>query len=67
MTKPEYLKEVRERAVRMVREHQPDHPSEWATIQSVSAKLGYTPQTLHTWVRTMRISVKTWPPTSVIA
>lgn len=26
---------------------EPDHPSEWATIQSVAAKLGCTPQTLH--------------------
>ncbi|MGN6321927.1 MAG: transposase, partial [Dyella sp.] len=50
MTNQKYSKEVRERAVRMVREHQPDHPSEWATIQSVAAKLGCTPQTLHNWV-----------------
>jgi transposase-like protein len=55
MTKQTYSKEVRERAVRMVREHQPDHPSEWARIQSVAAKLGCTPQTLHNWVRKAQV------------
>ena len=55
MRKPNYSKEVRERAVRMVREHQPDHPSEWATIQSVAAKLGCTPQTLHNWLRKAQV------------
>ena len=55
MTKQKYSKEVRERAVRMVREHQPDHPSEWATIQSVAAKLGCTPQTLHNWLRKAQV------------
>lgn len=39
----------------MVREHQPDHSSEWATIQSVAAKLGCTPQTLHNWVRKAQV------------
>lgn len=55
MRKPKYSKEVRERAVRMLREHQPDHPSEWATIQSVAAKLGCTPQTLHNWLRKAQV------------
>jgi transposase-like protein len=55
MTKQKYSKEVRERAVRMVREHQCDHPSEWATIQSVAAKLGCTPQTLHNWLRKAQV------------
>ena len=58
MTKQNYSKEVRERAVRMVREHQPDHPSEWATIQSVAAKLGCTPQTLHNWVSRTQVDAK---------
>lgn len=30
-----YSPEVRERAVRMVSEHQSDYPSEWATIQAI--------------------------------
>ncbi|GGA33728.1 hypothetical protein GCM10010981_23340 [Dyella nitratireducens] len=58
MTKQKYSKEVRERAVRLVRGHLPDHPSEWATIQSMAAKLGCTPQTLHHWVRKAQVRAK---------
>ncbi len=51
MAKTKYSPEVRERAVRMVREHLPEHASEWAAIQSIAGKLGCTPQTLHNWLR----------------
>ena len=43
--------EVRERAVRMVEEHREAHASEWAALQSVAPKLGYTAETLREWVR----------------
>ena len=43
--------EVRERAVRMVREHEHEHGSRWATVCSVAEKIGCTPQTLQNWVR----------------
>src|SRR5258708_5755282 len=43
--------EVRERAIRMVREHGADHPSEWAAIASIAGKLGCTSETLRRWVR----------------
>lgn len=47
-----YPPELRERAVRMVAECRHEHSSEWATIESVAAKLGIgTAQTLHAWVR----------------
>jgi len=46
-----YSSEVRERAVRMVREHGPEHPSEWAAIASIAGKLGCTAETLRRWVR----------------
>lgn len=46
-----YSPEVRERAVRMVFDHQHDHPSQWATIASVAQKIGCTPETLRQWVR----------------
>ena len=41
-----YPPELRERAVRMVFEHQHEYPSQWAAIESIAAKLGMTPETL---------------------
>ena len=40
-----YSPEVRERAVRMVLEHQNEHPSQWAAIKSISSKIGCTRET----------------------
>jgi transposase-like protein len=50
-TTTRYSEEVRERAVRLVFEQQREHGSQWASIQSVSGKLGCTPETLRRWVR----------------
>ncbi len=46
-----YSREVRERAVRMVLEQQQEYSSQWATILSISAKIGCTAETLRRWVR----------------
>lgn len=46
-----YPQELRERAVRMVFEHAPEHTSQWATIRSVAAKLDCTTECLRRWVR----------------
>ena len=48
---PKFSPEMRERAVRMVQEHRSEHPSQWAAIESIAAKVGCAPQTLHTWVK----------------
>src|SRR5436190_21752440 len=50
-TSNRYLPEVRERAVRLVREHQAEHTSLWAVIESIAAKIGCTAETLRHWVR----------------
>ncbi len=46
-----YPAEVRERAVRMVFEHQDEYPSQWKAIESISAKLSINHETLRQWVR----------------
>ena len=43
--------EVRERAVRMVREHRSEYRSLWAAIESIAPKIGCVPQTLNEWVK----------------
>ena len=46
-----YSPEIRERAVRMVFEHQADYDSQWAAMNSIAAKIGCTAETLRKWVR----------------
>jgi transposase len=46
-----YSPEVRERAVRMLVEHQGEHESQWAAIGSIAAKIGCSAETLRKWVR----------------
>jgi transposase len=46
-----YSPEVRERAVRLVFEHQGEHASQWAALTSIASKIGCTPETLRKWVR----------------
>jgi transposase len=46
-----YPPEVRERAVRMVFEHQGEYSSQWKAIESIAAKLSINHETLRIWMR----------------
>jgi transposase len=50
-----YSPEVRERAVRMVFEHQREYPSQWQAVVSIATKIGCTAETLRKWVRRAEI------------
>jgi transposase-like protein len=54
MTRPSrkpFAPEVRERAVRLVRDQQGEHPTQWAAIQAIAPKIGCSAEALRTWVR----------------
>ena len=50
-----YSPEVRERAVRMVLDHQSEYSSQWQAVISIAAKFGCTAETLRRWVRQVEV------------
>ncbi len=50
-TSKQFSPEVKDRAVRLVLEHQAEYPTQWAAITSIASKIGCAAETLRQWVR----------------
>lgn len=50
-TAKRYSPEVRDRAIRIVLDHEHNLPSQWAAIRSFAEEIGCTGETLRNWVR----------------
>jgi transposase len=59
-----YDKDLRVKAVRLVREHAGDYPTEWAAITAVSSRLGMSSETLRKWIRQAQVDEGSAPGVS---
>ena len=56
-----YPAELKERAVRLVLEHEGEYSSQWAALTSIASKCGVTPETLRKWVRRSEVDAGARP------
>lgn len=59
-----YDQDTKAKAIRLVREHVSDYPSEYAAITAVAQRLGMTPETLRKWIRQASVDEGQAPGTS---
>ena len=56
--------EVRERAVRMLLEHEREYPSQWQAICSIASKIGCSPDSLKAWLQRSQVDAGEIPGTT---
>ncbi len=56
-----YEASTKAKAIRLVREHAGDYPTEWAAITAVSGRLGMNAETLRKWIRQAEVDEGTAP------
>jgi transposase len=61
-----YPRELRDRAVRMVLDHQQDYGSQWEAICSIAEKFGTTSETMRRWVRQAEVDDGARPGVSTV-
>jgi len=54
-----YNQDTKAKAIRLVREHAGDYPSEYAAITAVAGRLGMSAETLRKWIRQAAVDAGT--------